>query len=84
MLWLYRGRTKQEVSIGEKLEGVFWGGYGLCDVVDYDCAVCVAVVHWGEGFIAFLACCVPYLEFDCCTFIKGNRLCKKCRSNLQH
>ena len=58
------------------------GGYRLCDVVDYDCAVCVAVVHWCEGFVSLLACCVPYLEFDRCAFIESNCLCEKCRSNL--
>jgi hypothetical protein len=56
--------------------------YGLCDVVDYDCAVCVAVVHWCKGFIAFLACCIPYFKFDCRRFIEGNRLRKERRSNL--
>jgi hypothetical protein len=56
--------------------------YRLCDVVDYDCTVCVAVVHWGEGFITFLTCSIPYLEFDCCRFVESNCLSEECGSNL--
>jgi hypothetical protein len=50
------------------------GGDWLCDVVDYDGAVRVAVVHWCEGFVAFLAGCVPYLEFDRGGVVKGDGL----------
>ena len=48
--------------------------YGLCYVVDYDGAVRVSVVHWGEGLVAFLACCVPYFEFDGCGVVEGDGL----------
>ena len=48
--------------------------YGLCDVVDYYGAVCVTVVHGCEGFVAFLAGCVPYFEFDGCGVVEGDGL----------
>ena len=46
----------------------------MCDVIDDDGAVGVAVVHWGEGFVALLPCCVPYFEFDGCGVVEGDGL----------
>jgi len=56
--------------------------YRVCDVVDYDCAVCIPVVHWSKGFIAFLTCCIPYFKLDRRRLVEGNSLRKKSRSNL--
>ena len=49
----------------------------MCDVVDHDGAVCVPVVHWGEGFVAFLAGRVPDLELDCGVVVQGDGLCEE-------
>jgi hypothetical protein len=57
-------------------------GYRLCDVVDDDCAICVAIVHWCKGFISFLSCCIPYLEFDCCGVVESDCLSEECSANL--
>lgn len=48
--------------------------YGLCDVVDDDGAVCVAVVHGRQRLVALLAGGIPYLELDCCVLVEGNGL----------
>ena len=48
--------------------------YGLCDVVDDDGAVGVAVVHGGERLVALLAGRVPDLELDGCGFVEGDGL----------
>ena len=50
------------------------GAYGLCYVIDDDGAVGVSVVHWSEGFVSFLACCVPYLELNGCGVVEGDGL----------
>jgi hypothetical protein len=46
----------------------------LCDVVDDDGAVCVSVVHGGEGLVALLACGIPDLKLDGGVFIEGDGL----------
>jgi hypothetical protein len=48
--------------------------HGLCDVVDDDGAVRVAVVHGGQRLVALLAGGVPYLELDCCRLVEGDGL----------
>lgn len=60
MLLLYLAKTKRRVN------KCFMGKYRLCDVVDDDCAVGVAIVHWRKRFVSLLACGIPYLEFDGC------------------
>ena len=34
----------------------------MCDIVDDDCAVGVAIVHWRKRFVSLLACGIPYLQ----------------------
>ena len=51
--------------------------YGLCYVIDDDGAVGVSVVHWCEGFVSFLACGIPYFEFDGCGVVEGDGLCEE-------
>ena len=46
----------------------------MCDVVDDDSAVCVAVVHGGEGLVALLASRVPDLKLDRRVVVEGNGL----------
>jgi len=46
----------------------------LGDVVNYDSAVCVAVVHGSQGLVAFLTCGIPDLELDSGCVIKSDRL----------
>jgi hypothetical protein len=46
----------------------------LCDIIDDDGAVCVAVVHGGERLVALLAGRVPDLELDGCVLIEGDGL----------
>ena len=48
--------------------------YGLCDVVDDDGAVCVAVVHGCERLVALLAGGIPDLELDRRVLIEGDGL----------
>ena len=48
--------------------------YGLCDVVDDDGAVGVSVVHGSEGFVAFLAGCIPYFKLDGGGVVEGDGL----------
>lgn len=48
--------------------------YRLCDVVDYNCTVRIAVVHRRKGLVSFLARGVPYLKLHCCLFVEGNGL----------
>lgn len=51
--------------------------YGLSNVVDYNSAVCVAVVHGGQGLVALLTCGVPNLELDGSCVIEGDGLGKE-------
>lgn len=51
--------------------------YSLRDVVDDDGAVCIAVVHGGQRFVAFLAGCVPDLELDRRVLVEGDGLGKE-------
>lgn len=51
--------------------------YGLSNVVDYNSAVCVAVVHGGQGFVALLTCGIPNLELDGSCVIEGDGLGKE-------
>lgn len=48
--------------------------YGLGNVVDYNSAVCVAVVHGGQGLVALLTCGIPNLELDGSCVIEGDGL----------
>ena len=48
--------------------------YGLCDVIDYDGAVCVPIVHGCQRLVSLLACRVPYLKLDCGGFVEGDCL----------
>jgi len=48
--------------------------YGLCDIVNDYGAVRVAVVHWREGFIPFLARCIPDFEFHGGLLVEGDGL----------
>jgi hypothetical protein len=50
------------------------GAYSLSNVVDYDGAVCVAVVHGGQGLVALLTCGIPDLELDGSRVIEGDCL----------
>lgn len=50
------------------------GTYGLCDVVDDDGAIGVAVVHGRERLVALLAGRVPDLELDRRVLIEGDGL----------
>lgn len=43
--------------------------YSLCDIVDNDSTVGVAVVHWCEGLVSFLTRRIPYFELDGCVVI---------------
>ena len=52
--------------------------YGLCDVVDDDGAVGVAVVHGREGLVALLASRVPDLKLDCGGLVEGDGLGEEC------
>jgi hypothetical protein len=57
------------------IKGGKWRGtHGLCDVVDDDGAVGVAVVHGRQRLVALLAGRVPYLELDCCGLVEGDGL----------
>lgn len=51
--------------------------YSLCDVVNDNGAVGIAVVHGCKRLVAFLACSVPNLELDSCGFIESNCLCEE-------
>ena len=48
--------------------------YSLCDVVDDDGAVCVAVVHGGQRLVALLAGRVPDFKLDGCVLVEGDGL----------
>ncbi len=48
--------------------------YSLCDVVNDNCAVGIAVVHGCERLVTFLACSVPNLELDGCGFVERDCL----------
>lgn len=48
--------------------------YRLCDIIDDYGAVCISVVHGGEGLVSLLACSVPDLKFDGCVLIEGDGL----------
>lgn len=49
----------------------------MCDIVDDNGAVCIAVVHGGEGLVALLASSIPNLELDCGILIEGDGLCQE-------
>lgn len=61
----------------ESLTMFFWT-YGLGDVVNDDCAICVAVVHWCQGLVSLLSCRVPDFKLDRGCVIEGNGLCEEC------
>ncbi len=42
----------------------FYEGGRFCEIVDDEGGLGVAVVHGRKGGEAFLACGIPYLEFD--------------------
>ena len=46
----------------------------MCDVVDDDGAVCVAVVHGRQRLVAFLTGGIPDFELDCCVLVEGDGL----------
>lgn len=49
----------------------------MSDVVNYDGAVGVAVVHGGQRLVAFLTCGIPNLELDGSCVIEGDGLGKE-------
>lgn len=49
----------------------------MSDVVNYDGAVGVAVVHGGQGLVALLTCGIPDLELDGGRVIEGDCLSEK-------
>ena len=51
--------------------------HGLSNVVYYNGAVCVAVVHGCQGLVAFLSGGIPYFKLDGCGVIEGNGLGEK-------
>ena len=55
--------------------------YRLCDIVYNYCAVCISVVHWRQGFVAFLTSGVPYFELDGSILIKRDCLGQKSCTN---
>jgi hypothetical protein len=50
------------------------GTYSLCNVVDYDGAVGISVVHGRKRLVALLAGRVPDLELDCRVLVEGDGL----------
>jgi hypothetical protein len=48
--------------------------YSLCDVINDNGTVGIAVVHGRERLVAFLTCSVPNLEFDGCGFVESDCL----------
>lgn len=55
------------------MEGRSWA-YCLSDVVDYDGAVGIAVVHGGQRLVALLTSGIPNLELDGGRVIEGDCL----------
>lgn len=53
----------------------FKSAYGLRDIIYYDGAVGIPVVHWRQGLVSFLASGIPYLELHGRGIIKRNGLC---------
>jgi hypothetical protein len=53
----------------------------LCDIVDDNGAVGVAVVHGGEGLVTLLSGGIPNFELDCGVFIERNGLCQEGGAN---
>ena len=50
------------------------GAYSLSNVVDYNGAVGVAVIHGSQGLVALLTCGIPDLELDGSCVIEGDCL----------
>jgi hypothetical protein len=50
------------------------GTYSLCNVVDYDGAVGISVVHGCQRLVALLAGRVPDLKLDCRVLVEGDGL----------
>ena len=75
MTWPYLETTA--VVLAGLRRGVGWITYGLCDVVDDDCAVGVSVVHRCEGLVSLLAGRVPYFELDGRRVVEGDGLCEE-------
>lgn len=50
------------------------GAYSLSNVVDYDGAVGIAVVHGSQRLVALLTCGIPDLELDGSRVIEGDCL----------
>jgi hypothetical protein len=48
--------------------------YSLCNIVYYDGAVCISVVHGRERLVALLASRIPDLELYSCVLVEGNGL----------
>ena len=63
MPWLCQEKTKP-VSVSSTPSSAIGVTHGLCDVIDYNCAICISVVHGRQRFIPLLTCSIPYLKFD--------------------
>lgn len=55
--------------------------HSLCNVVYNDGAVRVAVVHRGQGLVAFLAGRIPNLELHRGVLVQRDGLCEECSAN---
>lgn len=51
--------------------------YSLSDVIDYDGAIGIPIIHRGQRLISFLASRIPDLELDCGALIEGDGLCQE-------
>jgi hypothetical protein len=51
--------------------------YSLSDVIDYDGAIGIPIIHRGQRLISLLASCIPDLELDCGALIEGDGLCQE-------
>jgi hypothetical protein len=73
MPWPYRGMPAR-VNGADNNGGGAAQAYGLCDVIDDDGAVCVAVVHGSKRLVALLASRIPDLKLDRRVVVEGNGL----------
>lgn len=48
--------------------------YSLCDIVYYNCAVGIAVVHGCQRLVAFLSGSIPDFKLDSGVLVEGNGL----------
>ena len=55
--------------------------YGLGDIIDNNGAVGITIIHGGQRLISLLPGGIPYLKFDCRTFIERYCLSEESGSN---